>query len=261
MGRFDGALAAGILALAMGAVADGGDLVVPVAARSEGLAGTVWRTALTLAAGDGAGGTAFVEWYPPGAQGPGPAVVGEIQVPASGQVTVEDLVGDLFGFNGTGAVILRADFPLAGTARIFNDRTAQPADGGTFGQGMPAMPPGEAPVSGLLLGLSQQPVSQQAGFRTNIGFFNPGDTEVVLTVEALSGDGEPLGSVTFPVAAREFWQGAAFDLVSSVPQEMREQRSFLVRFTTQGGGLFCYASVVDNVTGDATTILPVNPAP
>lgn len=38
-----------------------GDLVLPVAARNQGLAGTVWRTSIALAAGDGVGGAVSVE--------------------------------------------------------------------------------------------------------------------------------------------------------------------------------------------------------
>jgi hypothetical protein len=184
-----------------------------------------------------------------------------VVVPGDGQVVLDDAVGSLFGFNATGAIIVRAQFPLVGLARVYNDQTGQPVDGGTFGQGIPLMGPDSAPVGGVLLGLSQQPVSEQAGFRTNIGCFNPGTTESWLTAEAVTASGDSLGSVTFPMAPGMFWLGPVFDLISTVPQGLREQRSFLVRLEMQGGGLLCVASVVDNVTGDATTVLPAIPLP
>ncbi len=242
-------------------VVSAGDLVLPVAARNQGLAGTVWRTSLALAAGDGVGGPVTVEWYPAGSEGPRPAVTSSVTVPGDGQVVLDDAVGSLFGVNAGGAIVVRAQFALGGFARVYNDQTGQPVDGGTFGQGVPLMTPDAAPVEGVLLGLSQQPVAEQAGFRTNIGCFNPGAAEVLLTAEAWTASGELLGSVTFPMTAGAFWLGPAFDLLSTVPQDLREQRSFLVRLEMQGGGLFCFASVVDNLTGDATTVLPVSAAP
>lgn len=50
-----------------------------------------------------------------------------------------------------------------------------------------------------------------------------------------------------------------FDVVTGVAEADRTQEAFMVAYTVTGSGLAVYASVVDNATGDAVTVLPQPP--
>lgn len=86
-------------------------------------------------------------------------------------------------------------------ARIANDKTGNPQIGGTFGQGLPAVGFDELASHGALLGLANRLAADGEGFRSNLGFFNPGPGSATVTFVAVASDGTVLGSATHEVPA------------------------------------------------------------
>ncbi len=231
-----------------------------VTSRTEGFAETRWRTRLWVVAGAESADVTF-EFYPTSLTGlSGPAHVASRSVAAGNQLYIEDLLGDLWGINGNGAVRLVSTAPVAAFARVVNVKMPSAFEGGTFGQAMASMTPDQAIAEGVFPGLFNERISDESGFRTNLGWFNPGPIAVTLTARVITAAGEVLGERSFEVPALSQWLGSVFDVVWTVPQDQRELKHFTVTYEAGGGPLFLYASVVDNVTGDAVTILPL-PAP
>ncbi len=233
---------------------------LPVTSRTEGFADTRWRTRVWVVAGAESADVTF-EFYPTSLTGlDQPAYVASRSVAAGTQLYLEDLLGDLWGINGNGAVRLVSTAPVAAFARVVNIKMPPVFEGGTFGQAMSSMTPGQAIGDGVFPGLFNERISDQSGFRTNLGWFNPGPNAVAVTARVITAAGEVLGERSFEVPALSQWLGSVFDVIWTVPQDQRELKHFTVTYEAGGGPLFLYASVVDNVTGDAVTILPL-PAP
>jgi photosystem II stability/assembly factor-like uncharacterized protein len=98
---------------------------------------------------------------------------------------IQDLVANRFFYEGSGAVRITGPQGFMASSRTFNT-----ASTGTFGQYIPAapmenaIPPGE---SVRLVGLSEN-----AAFRTNIGFANPNDDTASATIALVGPDGTVL---------------------------------------------------------------------
>ena len=243
-----------ILALASPSVAS--DLVsptqyFPVVSRTDGLAGSRWFTsvqitnphieAITVTARLSAGGSFQTE---------------SVVIPAGETTTWPDFLGEVFDFEGNGALFLEADFvsytdlptPLptfAASMRIFTEGV----DGGSFGQGVPSLDP----VSGFLgdwtaifpaVSLWGQPGVE--GFRTNVGFWNIGAEDARMRLTILD------------EAGAEVWQQFVTahrhePFVMSLPRDLQIETATLM-VDTLGEWLDCavFISVVDNTTGDAS---------
>ncbi|HSL18423.1 MAG TPA: hypothetical protein VLB51_11015, partial [Methylomirabilota bacterium] len=231
-----------------------------VTSRTEGFADTRWRTRLWVVAGDAPAELSF-ELYPTSMAGlPGPAQVATRSVAAGTQLYVEDLLGDLWGYNGNGAVRLLSSTPVSAFARVVNVKMPPAFEGGTYGQAMAPMTSDQVVPEGVLPGLFNEPINNESGFRSNVGWFNPGPDPVTLTARVVTRDGDMLGERTLEVPGFSQWLGSVFDVVWTVPQSQRHLEHFFVTYEVVGGPLYLYASVVDNVTGDAVTVLPL-PAP
>lgn len=231
-----------------------------VTSRTEGFADTRWRTRLWVVAGSEPAALTF-EFFPTSLAGlSGPAQVATRSVAAGTQLYFEDLLGELWGINGNGAVRLLSTAPVSAFARVVNVKMPPAFEGGTFGQAMAPMTPDQVVPDGVFPGLFNERISDESGFRSNIGWFNPNPDPVTLTARVVTRDGEMLGERTLEVPGLSQWLGSVFDVVWTVPQNQRELQHFFVTYEVVGGPLFLYASVVDNVTGDAVTVLP-QPAP
>jgi hypothetical protein len=243
-----------ILALASPSVAS--DLVsnthfFPVVSRTDGLAGTRWLTsvqianphfeAITITARLSAGGSFQTE---------------TVVIPAGETKSWNDFLGDVFNFEGNGALFLEADVisssvlppPLptfAASMRIYTESV----EGGSFGQGVPAL----NPVSGFLgdwnayfpaVSLSGQPGVE--GFRTNVGFWNVGADDARMLLRILDASGAQVWQ-QFVTARRHE------PFVMSLPRDLQIETATLV-VETLGEWLDCavFISVVDNITGDAS---------
>jgi len=235
-----------VLVLPLGSAAAGTDLYVPGAAHVAGAAGTNWRTDLEIHNPGSTRVSYEIALLKKNQANTSPATR-SFSLDAGKSIRYEDVVEDLFGFNGSAALRVR---PVSGklmvSARTYND-----LPGGTYGQFIPGVTIESAAISegreGRLIQLSRS-ADGSRGFRSNIGFVNPGGTHVTVQVEMFDGDGTRLGARSYTLQPYEYDQVA--DILGSVTGSDVENAYAVLTTTTSGGRFFAYASVVDNRSGD-----------
>jgi hypothetical protein len=229
----------------------------PVVTSSPGLGGSNFKTDLRIQDPMDEDATVWAQFYPANSGGmAAPSQSVKLAVVTGGMGVFDDMVQLVFGVTGNGALRLVSDDPIEATARIYNDQRSNPAVMGTFGQDAPGLELSAASASGSLLLLSNRPVQDATGYRTNVIYFNPWPTAVQATFTAVKPDGTALGSATVSLAPHANAVTPVFSLVSGVPAGQTTQDNFFVTFTASAG-IFINGSVVDNKTGDPTTIEPV----
>ena len=172
-------------------------------------------------------------------------------VPAGNQVVVTDLAGT-FGLNGSGALEVTSDQPLEVTARSYNQvsSTASCYAGGTQGQDYPAVTSSNglsAGQSAYLAGLTEDTSS-----RCNIGVVNTGTASATVLVTLYDGAGNDLAGYTVSLAAGQ-WSQATQPFLNQAHQTAMATGYATVAVQT-GSGVFAFASVIDNITNDPTTV-------
>ena len=233
------------------AASDATDAVFPIVGRVVGANATFYRTDIALLNRSGEDTSVVLEFYPAGAAGnAGPSAIATVALDADEQ---ETLIGDelqtLLGLsNGLGALRVISPRHVHAVARIYNDQRA--ADRGTFSQFVPAQSGTQNRTSGSLPMLSHAPAATGAGYRTNIGWFNSGPSQVTVTWRAHDAGGAVLATSESVIAPRASGQTGLNDLFPV----LTTTETLYVTFTTTGGPLYAYASIVDNVNGDAIFI-------
>ena len=162
-----------------------------------------------------------------------------------------DVVAQLTDANAVGSLQILATTDVTVTSRTYNQ-----SNDGTYGQALD----GVRLEAGFGVGdeIILQQLREDDVFRTNIGILNMGTTVAVVQIEVYDRNGELVGS--FQMAVRP----------GETVQENRPIRELLHRTDILGGyarvevdfgfGVYPYASVVDNRTGDPTTITPKSPS-
>jgi hypothetical protein len=223
----------------------------PVVSRTNGLAGTRWSTSVQIANPQPEALTITARLSSAGA-----FQTETVVIPAGATRSWSDFLGDVFAFEGNGALFLEAgaasnqNRPAEGRAfaasmRIFTEDL----DGASFGQGIPSLDP----VSGFLgdwtayfpaVALWGQPGVD--GFRTNVGFWNIGTDDARMRLRILDATGAPLWQQVVTARRHE-------PFVMSLPRGLQLETATLV-VDTLGEWLDCavFISVVDNRTGDAS---------
>jgi len=220
------------------------DLLVAGIADIAGAEGTRWASNLAVLNLSGAAlqGTAEYRYGGGAAQADFTLADGEL-------VEWENVAALLGAPDSSGAVAIVADGPAVVTARTFND-----APEGTFGQFLPGVGAGSAlSADGNQTGVLYQIKSTDA-FRTNIGFTNFSDAPCDVVVTLHGADGGELGSpvsVTGIPAGRWRQVNRIFQAAGVAECPIGYA---VVRPVTPGCLVWAYASVVDNGSGDPTTI-------
>ncbi len=219
--------------------------LVPAVIHSAGAAGTQWRTSIAaLNPGASASSLELV------LRTASDATTRATTLAAGATVEWEDIVVSLFGADAAadtaGAVEVNADQPLLLTSRTYNQ-----TDDGTYGQFLPALTAEQALAPGVTGYLLQ--VKDNADFRTNVGFANLLEEECEVRLELHDAAGAALGAPrTVAVPARGWKQEN--DVFTGLGAGDCDLGFATVEVLTSGGAVWAYASVVDNRTGDATTI-------
>jgi len=230
--------------------------IFPVISRTDGQAGSRWRTGLNVINVNDAAMTAWASWFPANDDGLDAAdQTVAIAVAASATEVVDDAIDDLFGDSGNGALLLSASEPFAAAAHVFNDQRDNPDIGGTFGLFVPAVDPSQLPESGALLLASNRPSSSGTGFRSNIVLFNPNPFEVDLTLTALAVDGAVLGSDSMTLGPYMNAVEGVFRLIPSVPSSSRTQDAFTISYSADAP-VAVALTPVDNATNDGFYVTP-----
>ena len=172
---------------------------------------------------------------------------GAFEIPSGRQQIFEDVVAMLAEGEASGSLEILSSAEIAVTSRTYT-RSAD----GTYGQAFDGIIADQAFSEDEVIFL--QNLREDGSFRTNIGLLSAGSGTAVATVELFDRHGEPVGD---------------FRLVAPAGRSVQDYRPFRERFQRTdiiggyakvtvdfGSGAFPYASVVDNGTGDPTTIGP-----
>ncbi len=220
-------------------------LWVPVASHNPGFNESQWRSDLGLLNTGTATANVQLSFY-----GSGGVVSNTTYVPPGVQSILTDVVGQL-GASGSGAIEVLSDQPLKATARSYNRVASDAAcDGnGTQGQDYPVL----APSDGLSAGQSAYlpGLSENASYRCNIGLVNTSTGSASVLVELFDGAGSKLTDYTVPLAVG-WWQDTEPFLNRAGQTAM--DRGYAKITVQSGAGVFAFASVIDNITNDPTTV-------
>jgi hypothetical protein len=225
----------------------GATLYFPVVATVLGAAGTDFHTDARLVNRSGGTASVTLEYYPRGVGGnpSGPSETADVTIAPKEQAVLNDMATELFGeTNGSGAVKIISDREIFGSARIFNDQRG--AGLGTFGQWAQALSMSDALRAGTVQFMSNENPDSGEGFRGNVGWFNPNDSEVEVVLSAWDTAGTNLGSLEWTAGPYEQYQRNLGQLWS----ELSDYGDLYVTFTASAP-VFVYGSLVDNVNGDA----------
>jgi PKD repeat protein len=158
---------------------------------------------------------------------------------------IDDALGSLFHVSETyGALAVESsDFAkLVVSARI---STASAAGAGTVGQQVDAIPDEGFFARGSILGLRQD-----AGFRSNLGLFNPEPFWTTVALTLRRDDGSAIGEAMVAVPPLGYVQRNLSDLFPTAP--MPEGESLTLSVDSRDVAVFAFAAVIDNVSQDPT---------
>ena len=222
---------------------DHSSLLVSAAARTSGSQSSFWTSNLQLVNAGGEAATNSVELLP----GPGttPAMVSYDLGPGEA-MTLDDVVGDLLGGRGSGALRLTSTGAMAATTR-----TATAGDTGSYGQGIPAA--GEAVIASDGAAVRLFGFPDDLAFRTNLGLVNPGTDEVDLIIRFYDHETNELAD------GHRTLSGGNWIQLNRIFEDLEiasEAALVVIRQTSKEGSFSCYASVVDERTSDPTYLGP-----
>lgn len=221
-------------------IARTGDVLwIAAATHTDGLAGTTWRTDLMFASIEPVYAEVRLSFHPPD----GVPVETTVIVPQEHTVRYEDVVADLFGSDGGGAVRLEVMRGYLGVS----SRTYTTAAAGTYGQAIPAVHEDDAFTDHDRVWVPG--VRQGRGDRTNFGMVNVTDGPIELEASALDVDGRVLAVRRWTVPGGGWLQATRPFPAATVGAQ--------VVALTPGARFFVYASAVDGGTGDPTYLAGV----
>jgi hypothetical protein len=218
-------------------------------ANVAGLNGTLWETDLEVHNGSAMPTTFTVQLLESGQENTAPASM-TFELDAYHSVRYANAFDSLFDFEGSGALRVLVD----GAEVLVTSRTYTKSSSGSYGQAIPAHTAPQSisyGESGRLIQLSYSKASD-AGFRTNLGFLNPGMSEVAVIADLYQADGSYLGAIELSLGALE--QHQVTNAFARVTDEDVVVAYAVVWTDTPGASFFAYASVVDNLTGDAVFV-------
>ncbi|MFZ2490830.1 MAG: CHRD domain-containing protein [Thermoanaerobaculia bacterium] len=224
------------------------ELVIPIVGRTAGANGTFYRTNLSVLNLTPNSAPVLLEYFSSATVGnASPTSTAMVVLGGNEQLSLngDALQRTLNLGDGTGALRITSPVAVAANANVFNDQRS--VGRGTFGQLVPAFTASDALWDGVLPMLSDQRSISHAGSRTNIGWFNGSGSTTTIVFTARRPNGTALATSTQTVlvgAQRQLPLEVLFPSLESLDQ-------MYVTFTTTGGPLYVYASVVDNDSGDA----------
>lgn len=160
----------------------------------------------------------------------------------------DDVVADLWGLQDavSGAVEVRSTGPLLVTARTYNRSGA-----GSYGQFLPGCDEGDTVGVGASATLA--PIRGGGSWRTNVGFLNLGESSCRVAVTLHDPEGATRGEVVEVEIAAGAWRQVA-SLAATAGAGTLDPGYATFEPLEEGCAVWGYASVIDNGTGDPTTI-------
>lgn len=223
--------------------------ILPSSARAGGLGGTFFTTALTLANTGNVDGFIQLKFLGNNKDGRSGAEV-SLLLAAGKSITYSDVLGQVFGLSSDfGAIRISSSIS---SLSIIGQTSTPGAAGGTYGQSVPASASGDFVVPGVprfIIG-----VREDSSFRTNLILANASETTLVVDVVLVSENGSSVVTKRYTLPPLGMTQ------ITRVVRDLGVQADIsgarLVLSTQSSAGAFvCYASSIDNVTGDPRTLL------
>jgi hypothetical protein len=219
---------------------------VPVASHNPGLNLSQWRSDLGLLNTSTTQANVQLSFY-----GSGGVLSNSTYVPAGAQSILVDVVNQLGG-SGSGAIQIVSDQPLKVTPRSYNQVSSSATcyANGTQGQEYPAVVTSDglgAGQSAYLAGLSEN-----TSYRCNIGLVNTGTGSGLVLVELFDGAGTKLTDYTVALTPGQ-WLQETQPFKNRAGQTAMD-RGYAKLSVKSGSGVFGFASVIDNITNDPTTV-------
>jgi hypothetical protein len=224
---------------------------IPAAALAAGLEGSFFRTDVAL---NNVGSTDIIYellWLPRGADNSDPVHSDPFSLAPGAGVRYANVLGEVFGLepDQLGALALEASgIDLLAMSRTYNLPSAKVA--GTFGQELPGIPADRMIAPGVKKRIIF--MNENDDVRSNVGCQNAGPDPVTVKIELHNADGERLGTRTMELPP------LSSDQMTRVFRNHAPISAGYVDVWTdaEGASIYCYGSVLDNVTSDPTTVLP-----
>ena len=219
---------------------------IPVGSHASGLNQSQWRSDLGLLnAGTGSASVQITGYI-------GSSVLTKNVVVAAGaQSILTDIVGQLGG-SGSGALAVNSSVPLKVTSWTYNQVSsmANCYPNGTQGQAYPAV------VSSGGLGVGQAAylagLTENSAYRCNIGLANTGPGSATVLVRLYNGVGVHLADYTESLTAGQWTQTT--QPFKKYASQTAMDAGYATVTVQSGSGVFAFASVIDNITNDPTTV-------
>jgi CHRD domain len=178
-------------------------------------------------------------------------------IPPRATIALDDVTGPN-GLNSPGTIgglRVTSQSKLVVTSRIFDDQRGNGK--GTIGQSVNVITRANALTRGVIPHLTND-----SSFRTNVGFFNPSTSNVVVRVELRDDHGALLGSRLIDLSSYEQRQLAIVDLFGLVCTTLTapcttldlSNRPNLTLSFTASAPIDAYGSVIDNISHDPIAI-------
>lgn len=218
---------------------------VAAVAHASGFGGTAWRSTVAVVNAGAEQATATLTFRGAG------AVSKTVTVPAHGVVEWPDVIVGLFDPSGnttaSGALEVVADQPVAVACRTYADKGKD----GTFGQSYPALSADRgipAGVAGMLPQLRKHSTAY-----TNIGALNLSTVPCTATVQLHGAQGQAIGSEQ-QLAPGPGGVAQISDVFKVAGAGEADEAYAGIMVRTEGCRMWFYASVIDSLTRDPTTV-------
>jgi len=211
-------------------------VVLPIESSSR-FRGRAWRTELQLANGGAEPALVTVAMLAPAGQPPAVAEV-ELEVEGGESLVVADAPARLFGFRGSGALLVT---PRTGAVTVAAGIAA--SRGSVLGRAVGSVPLGRAVGDGETCRIF--PVTHPAdtpGSRTHLAIANPGDTAVVVRVLVKDASGTTRRTLLAVVGARGYRQ--VTDVLAAGPAFAGGPGVIVLGQGFEGGRFVAHATVV-----------------
>ncbi len=221
-----------------------GETVIPVAAHNPGANNTQWVTDVSTLNWQGDDGDLSSYTFLAEGVANYPSAAGSRTFPidSNHHLYLGDVLLNLYGeTNRKGAII------SSGTPDNRWSRTYNAGSSGTYGQSLPGLKVSENAIEGSTRGVMIG-LEESMDFRSNIEMVNTSTETTNVSIVYMTAEGVPLGTRQYQLPPRGMEQistpFAAFGGVHDGRAQVSSDHAVIV-----------YASVVDNATGDASTVL------
>lgn len=226
----------------------------------SGVGGSLWRADIWLFNPGAPYAGVTIDYYPRGNSNPKCVPFQYIYSLEQGEVVQLPDILEMFGVDGgAGALRFTSDQQVIITGRAYNANAPTLLGPGTSGQQFSATDPSDALVNGEWADLVGVGVTDK--FRSNFGFVEVSGSPVTVNAQLLDRAGNVLSKKSYPLGGFGVVQMPLNDLVQTGTGTGLTDNRLHFGVTDGSGKVIGFGSLIDNVTGNPTTINMVLPWP